>query len=97
RPLHPFPTRRSSDLLYAEMEVQGVIQIFGLNSHKHFCGNTLIFIPGTEPLKQVCEYLLTQTLSDVKPCVKGDGSVNNVAEAEVRSEEHTSELQSREN
>src|SRR5690606_39439348 len=83
RDLHPFPTRRSSDLLLAQLEV--FVQLFFVLDEQETGGG------------------IVDQVGELTCRVGGVDAVGNAAGAlrayigEQRSEEHTSELQSREN
>src|SRR5690606_41787232 len=91
-PLHPFPTRRSSDLAHVEFTYDPLGRRIG----KRYLGKLTRWVwDGQVPLHEWVEDLRSdaapepEDLPDLEP--HGDD------ERDVRSEEHTSEFQSREN
>src|SRR5690606_41946803 len=88
RALRPFPTRRSSDLIFVPVGGGGLIA--GVAAYVKYL-RPHIKVIGVEPEDSACLHAALQaekriTLPDVGLFADG-----------VRSEEHTSELQSREN
>src|SRR5207253_8992576 len=85
--LHPFPTRRSSDLLDPHtVEVDG-----GEGRVRRASADKVVIATGTRPARPASVEFDERTVID------SDGIVHleKVPRSMVRSEEHTSELQSR--
>src|SRR5690606_41851391 len=88
RDLHSFPTRRSSDL------------VMELAKGKYEIEERIV---EESELRTADEIFITSSFKDIVPIVKiddfevGDGKVGPITQGLMRSEEHTSELQSREN
>src|SRR5690606_42051040 len=96
RDLHSFPTRRSSDLLVAVVER-------GVTTHRASTYQSTLPTSGSKryaPASPVVQWSVgpltipAQTMVDVRYQVEG---TSEKALSTTRSEEHTSELQSREN
>src|SRR5690606_40011464 len=94
RALHTFPTRRSSDLPFVEGEDNSLLDVL-INSDSPNADRSLI----NESLSREIERALatlTERESDIIRYFFGIGCQEMTLE-EIRSEEHTSDLQSREN
>src|SRR5690606_40733866 len=93
--LDSFPTRRSSDLT---SEISSIIEQTKLNQHKAICFVT--GVPGAGKtlvgLKVATTQLEKQQGSE-SVYLSGNGPLVAILQEALRSEEHTSELQSREN
>src|SRR5690606_41831832 len=93
RDLHSFPTRRSSDLAYQS----------SVNMRKK-CSIITVNLNNKDGLQQTIQSVIAQTGDEIEYLVidgaSTDGSVDIIKQYRDnidRSEEHTSELQSREN
>src|SRR5690606_39563031 len=84
--LHPFPTRRSSDLAFA--------LLFGAN-HAYVLGLPMLLTQELSAPAQVAGWLMGTAAAIEIPVMLLAGWL--AARLKLRSEEHTSELQSREN
>src|SRR5690606_41018651 len=96
RALHSSPTRRSSDLAGVRKELQGLVGQGGFtepgfNAVLEFLKVTEGAGSNSERIQRVADFL-----GDAEMGVRGCAELREVLEA-ARSEEHTSELQSREN
>src|SRR5690606_41805335 len=93
--LHPFPTRRSSDLKRADGAVR--------KPNHHQCGVFYRHLPNAQTACPGFEVACLLLFSERPLCDEAGrqrryfGNSANEKLGEVRSEEHTSELQSREN
>src|SRR5205085_11082559 len=90
RPLHSFPTRRSSDLIFAS---QRPFQITGVIANP-IDGALYAITGGRGTESQLYRFTYTGTDSTAAPQPTVDAAA---VEARERSEEHTSELQSQSN
>src|SRR5690606_40752192 len=91
---HPFPTRRSSDLLEA-LDPQRLAPELGIGVPTLRDIIEALLRPGRDPREDLPPPIFRTDvlkIEDLKPGMELVGTVRN-----VRSEEHTSELQSREN
>src|SRR5690606_40616369 len=92
RDLHSFPTRRSSDLdIYAQYAGRPITKNIGIIYHYNDFLEKYKKLIGIE-IKQVTWNKFNYILSDLKDFIQWK-----YKQKDFRSEEHTSELQSREN
>src|SRR5690606_42160255 len=84
RDLHSFPTRRSSDLAGEDL---GFVAVLGQQ------GDGLVGRPGPDVVERGGDHCCTATFVPPPPAF----AAARTARTMLRSEEHTSELQSREN
>src|SRR5690606_41725896 len=86
RALHSFPTRRSSDLLHCGLlSLRGRFEQAGVSPCPQRQGSIAAPVPAA----------MAAAMAAASPCPQRQGSI--AASRRGRSEEHTSELQSREN
>src|SRR5690606_41222117 len=99
RVLHSFPTRRSSDLHIVDLTYQDLVKFY---KHHYHPSNAIFATYGNIPAHEHHEKFEELALKrfdklDIELPVRDEKRMFAPMRVEQRSEEHTSELQSREN